>query len=471
MIAFYRQFIPQCANISVPLNELLRKGKKWCWASEQQTAFQTLLTALAENASLQLPDLNKPFVVQTDASEFGLGAVLLQEWDQVLRPVAFASHTLTPAERNYSVTEKECLAIVFALKKFDMFLDGACFTIQTDHQALSWLQRLQNPAGRLARWALALQRYDYSIDYKKGTTNTVADALSRAPFFTDTQVENEESMVVAAVQAPTNDRWGSLVSQQDLVAAQRSDGLCRKVIDKLSTTDSPEASRNDEVDSYLLGNQGILLRYIPQADDDSTQTPFRVVVPRKLHLPNRTDKSPATFAADLRKRLTESVREAREHLDISRLDQTSQYDKRRRDVQFSMGDLVLKRTHPLSDASKGFTVSLAHRWDGPYTVKMSRNSSRAYPYHRRQPERSAPPQGSLRRPFPPPYRPARPTEEVATWTVLSPSGHPVMTASGQHIPEVSKIRVLGLLLNKRGRNDETINKHSTKAMDAIRLIH
>lgn len=79
MIAFYRQFIPQCANISVPLNELLRKGKKWCWASEQQTAFQTLLTALAENASLQLPDLNKPFVVQTDASEFGLGAVLLQE--------------------------------------------------------------------------------------------------------------------------------------------------------------------------------------------------------------------------------------------------------------------------------------------------------------------------------------------------------------------------------------------------------
>ncbi|XP_077536188.1 uncharacterized protein LOC144148542 [Haemaphysalis longicornis] len=83
---------------------------------------------------------------------------------------------------------------------------------------------------------------------------------------------------------------------------------------------------------------------------------------------NRTDKSPATFAADLRKRLTESVREAREHLDISRLDQTSQYDKRRRDVQFSMGDLVLKRTHPLSDASKGFTASLAHRWDGPYTV-------------------------------------------------------------------------------------------------------
>lgn len=90
---------------------------------------------------------------------------------------------------------------------------------------------------------------------------------------------------------------------------------------------------------------------------------------------NRTDKSPATFAADLRKRLTESVREAREHLDISRLDQTSQYDKRRRDVQFSMGDLVLKRTHPLSDASKGFTASLAHRWDGPYTVVGKSNLS------------------------------------------------------------------------------------------------
>uniref|UniRef100_A0A224Z7U7 RNA-directed DNA polymerase n=1 Tax=Rhipicephalus zambeziensis TaxID=60191 RepID=A0A224Z7U7_9ACAR len=191
MIAFYRDFIAQCADISRPLTQLLKKGAKWLWSSEQQTAFDMLLKAITCNASLQLPDLNKQFVLQTDASDYGLGAVLLQECAGALRPVAFASHTLTGAERNYSVTEKECLAIIFALKKFDMFLDGTEFVIQTDHQALSWLKRLPNPSGRLARWALTLQRYDYVIEYKKGSTNTVADALSRAPLSIETQVEPE----------------------------------------------------------------------------------------------------------------------------------------------------------------------------------------------------------------------------------------------------------------------------------------
>lgn len=129
MVAFYRQFIPHCTELARPLYKLLRKNVKWVWEKEQEDSFVSLACAIADTASLRLPDLNKPFVLQTDASDYGVGAVLWQEHESELRPVAFASRTLTPAERNYSVTERECSAIMFALSKFDMYLDGAVFTV------------------------------------------------------------------------------------------------------------------------------------------------------------------------------------------------------------------------------------------------------------------------------------------------------------------------------------------------------
>lgn len=116
-IAFCRVFIPRCAEITAPLNQLLRKKTKWCWGEQQQIAFATLSKAVTDNAYLHLRDLNRPFTLQTDASDYGLGAVLLQEYDTLLRPVAFASHTLTGAERNYFTPKKECLTIIFFHKK------------------------------------------------------------------------------------------------------------------------------------------------------------------------------------------------------------------------------------------------------------------------------------------------------------------------------------------------------------------
>ena len=194
MANFYRSFIPSCARLQAPLTKLLGKSAVWQWGPEQQEAFCRLSSAIAETAQLRLPDLTRPFVVQTDASDLGLGAVLLQEYDGVLQPLAFASRSLVPAEKNYSVTEKECLAIVFALRKFDVYLDGTKFVVQTDHSALSWLMRLREPAGRLARWALLIQHYDFAVQYRKGSTNVVADALSRAPL----SAENLDSGATAA---------------------------------------------------------------------------------------------------------------------------------------------------------------------------------------------------------------------------------------------------------------------------------
>lgn len=122
LVNFYRQFIPDCAALQAPLTLLLRKGERWRWGPEQEEALRNLIKALAETTELRLADLSKDFVIQTDASDLGLGAVLLQQHEGGLRPVAFASRSLTPAEKNYSVTEKECLAIIFARKKFDYYI-------------------------------------------------------------------------------------------------------------------------------------------------------------------------------------------------------------------------------------------------------------------------------------------------------------------------------------------------------------
>ena len=115
-----------------------------------------------------------PFQLYTDASASGLGAVL----EQGSRVIAYASRTLTAAERNYSVIQRECLAIIFALKQFRHYLLGRCFTLLTDHAPLQWLAG-QKMEGLLACWALAMQEFDFAIVYRRGTENGNADALSR----------------------------------------------------------------------------------------------------------------------------------------------------------------------------------------------------------------------------------------------------------------------------------------------------
>ncbi|XP_076299573.1 uncharacterized protein LOC143218325 [Lasioglossum baleicum] len=179
MASWYRRFVPNFAEIVEPLTQLTRKNAKWKWTEAEEKAFQTLKDKLVTTPVLACPDFEQPFTLQTDASDHGLGVVLIQGPANKERVIAYASHTLSTTERNYSATEKECLAVVWGIRKMKPYLEGYHFTVLTDHQALRWLQQIDSPTGRLARWALELQQYDFDIQYRPGKLNHVADALSR----------------------------------------------------------------------------------------------------------------------------------------------------------------------------------------------------------------------------------------------------------------------------------------------------
>lgn len=179
---YYRKFVPDFSAIACPLTDLTRKNMptKVVWTDACQNAFDTLKSRLTSDLVVKLPDLTKPFLLRTDASNTGLGAVLLQEHNDTKHPVAYASRKLTTTEQKYSTSEKECLAIVWAIKKFENYLYGKTFVIECDHQPLAFLGQAQFTNSRLMRWSLFLTQYDANIHYIKGSLNVGADYMSRA---------------------------------------------------------------------------------------------------------------------------------------------------------------------------------------------------------------------------------------------------------------------------------------------------
>ena len=128
---------------------------------------------------LQLPDFSKTFILQTDASDKGIGGILMQEVDGIPHPVAYASRKLAPREQNYSVIEREALAIVWAINKFEVYLFGHPFVIQTDHKPLVYINKSKCLNKRIMRWAMLLQEYQFTIEAVPGKTNCGPDFLSR----------------------------------------------------------------------------------------------------------------------------------------------------------------------------------------------------------------------------------------------------------------------------------------------------
>jgi hypothetical protein len=181
MVGFYRKFIPDCSSLMAPLSDLTAKrcSNQVTWGEKQEQAFVELKQLLSQSPILKLPDLDKQFILQTDASGFALGAVLLQETDGIKHPVAYASRKLLSRECNYIVGERECLAVVWAVQKFSRFLIANHFVLETDHRPLECLNAVNTSNPRIMRWGLALQSFSYTVRYIRGVDNVIADCLSR----------------------------------------------------------------------------------------------------------------------------------------------------------------------------------------------------------------------------------------------------------------------------------------------------
>lgn len=180
---YYRRFVQSFATVASPLTALLKKQTIYRWTPDAQESFEGLKARLISHPILRCPDYQLPFILYTDASNTGLGAILSQQdpVDKAEYVVCYASRTMNPAERNYSTTERECLGIVWAIANFRPYLYGRSFTVVTDHHALKWLMSIKDPSGRLARWSLRLQEYQFEIIHRKGVNHANADALSRMP--------------------------------------------------------------------------------------------------------------------------------------------------------------------------------------------------------------------------------------------------------------------------------------------------
>ena len=174
MCSYYRNFIPMFSDTAQPLNRLTKKGQAFQWGEEQQVAFETLKRTLCDKVVLDHPNYELPFVIFTDASKYGVGAVLTQNG----RPLWFASRSLTDTEQNYDVREQEAIAVLFGLEKFKPYFFGMPVTVLTDHGNLRWLMD-HRQSGRLSRWQMFLQQFDLTIKYVPGDRNPVADTLSR----------------------------------------------------------------------------------------------------------------------------------------------------------------------------------------------------------------------------------------------------------------------------------------------------
>ena len=267
---YYRKFVRDFSKIAGPLHDLTKKALKFRWTDECQAAFERLKSALIQAPILGYPDFTLPFDLYVDASDEALGMVLGQVQNGREVVISYSGRKLLPAEKNYSVTEREALAVVAGIKYFQPYVYGRRFTVHTDHNAVRWLMGIKEPTGRLARWAVLLQQYDFNIVHRSGKSNGNADALSRRDY---------DNLI-----APL-DKGG--VQTEKIRDLQRRNPALADIIEYLEFEELPNDSKAAKqllytIEQYYLDPEGILCHiWVPGGKRSSTPK-SQLVVPTSL---------------------------------------------------------------------------------------------------------------------------------------------------------------------------------------------
>lgn len=268
---FYRKFVAGYSRLISPMTDLTKKDTPFVWSDACKQAFQQLKDALSRDVILPHPDLDKPFVLETDASDAALGAVLYQlDSDGRLRPLAFHSRKFLPAERNYTVHDRELLAIVDSLRHWRHYLMGSTHTVQiiSDHRNLTFFRTAQLLKPRHARWAELLSEYDFSLSYRPGSQNPVADALSRHP----TALEEGDGAAKRMLTLLPSNRWHKqTVNESDITNVNISN-------------ETNEDSNHDEDDEMQGSEWPEMIAFFLKNDRWPNYCPNKKFLEEKLHM-------------------------------------------------------------------------------------------------------------------------------------------------------------------------------------------
>jgi hypothetical protein len=312
---------------------LTNKGQRFTWGEEQEAAFQTLKTRLTTAPILAPPNDEGEYVLDTDGSSTGLGAVLQLRKGEELHVIAYASRCLSRAERNYNTTRRELLAVVFGLKQFWPFLLGRHFLLRVDHSSLTYLRRTPEVMGQAARWLEFIEEFNFTIQHRSGVSHGNCDAFSRRPCSMEEkgepdhpccrrtrQAERREAAREAIFSGRKTDEFQD-INADAIIEAQQSDSHLRPVLEAVmkagprppwtEVQSLPENTRALWAQYKSLEMiDGILYRKFYQ--HNGTVESLQIVMPAKLRKPflcqlHESKFNTGTLIWELRKRKTMSV--------------------------------------------------------------------------------------------------------------------------------------------------------------------
>lgn len=289
LCTYYRRFVKKFSDIARPLHRLTEEKRDFVWDSTCEDAYQELKRCLCETPILGYPSRDGRFVVDTDASNTGIGGVLSQIQGEHTVVIAYFSKSLSKPERNYCVTRRELLAVVKVLQHFSKYLIGRQFTLRTDHAALQWILQFKNPEGQVARWLEQLQEFNFVTEHRSGKGHSNADALSRRPCPEDCKHCQKQETIGHVKLIRTeglDDEW----TNENLKKAQEEDEDLRLLLDWKRSGNKPNwndvSACSPVTKSYWAQWDSLVLEkevlYRKWESNNGKEVTLQIIVPRSM---------------------------------------------------------------------------------------------------------------------------------------------------------------------------------------------